>query len=341
MKPCISQATTMPRTFAEDIANCADAGCDAVEVWLTKLEQHLETESAASTQRLLSDRNVQLAAAAYQGGLLLSQGDARKAHFDHFRRRLDLCQQFNIKTMLVVADFVDKVDATSLDRAMVSLAQAGQWAAGFDVTLALEFRAKNTFCASLDTAIALVSQCGESNVGVNLDIFHYYTGPSKFDDFALLTLTPERLAHVQIADIAGVTRELATDADRILPGDGDIPLTPGPATILLHGHCHQKSMGLVPPARILLARVPGATLVDADAGCCGMAGSFGYSRDHFEVSRAIGERKLFPAIRDRMPDTTVVASGTSCRHQIAHFTGAAAVHPAVLLQSLLTPETPA
>lgn len=226
MKPCISQATTMPRTFAEDIANCADAGCDAVEVWLTKLEQHLETESAASTQRLLSDRNVQLAAAAYQGGLLLSQGDARKAHFDHFRRRLDLCQQFNIKTMLIVADFADKVDATSLDRALVSLAQAGQWAAGFDVALALEFRARNTFCASLDTAIALVSQCGESNVGVNLDIFHYYTGPSKFDDFALLTLAPDRLAHVQIADIAGVTRELATDADRILPGDGDIPLTP-------------------------------------------------------------------------------------------------------------------
>ncbi len=224
MKPCLSQATTMPRTFAEDIANCADAGCDAVEVWLTKLEQHLEIESVAATQRLLADRKIHLAAAAYQGGLLLSQGEARKAHFDHFRRRLDLCQQFGIKTMLVVADFVDKVDATSLDRAIVSLAQAGQWAAGFDVTLALEFRAKNTFCASLDTAVALVSQCGEVNVGVNLDIFHYYTGPSKFDDLGLLT--PNRLAHVQIADIAGVTRELATDADRILPGDGDIPLTP-------------------------------------------------------------------------------------------------------------------
>lgn len=83
-----------------------------------------------------------------------------------------------------------------------------------------------------------------------------------------------------------------------------------------------------------------ATLVDLDAGCCGMAGSFGYSRDHFDVSQAIGERKLFPAIRDRAPDTAVVAGGTSCRHQIAQFTGAAAVHPAVLLQSLLTPESP-
>ncbi len=214
----------MPRTFAEDIGNCADAGCDAVEVWLTKLEQHLETESIAATKRLLGDRKVQLAAASYQGGLLLSQGEARKAHFDHFRKRLDLCQQFDIRTIVVVADFAEKVDAASLDRAIVSLAQAAQWAAGFDVTLALEFRARNSFCASLDTAIALASQCGEPNVGINLDTFHYHTGPSKFDDFALLT--PERLAHVQISDLSGIARELATDADRILPGDGDIPLAP-------------------------------------------------------------------------------------------------------------------
>src|SRR5438477_122068 len=83
--------------------------------------------------------------------------------------------------------------------------------AGYGVTLALEFRAKATFCASLDTAIALVEQCGEPNVGVNLDVFHYYTGPSKFEDFAHLAL--ERLAHVQVADLAGVARELATDSD--------------------------------------------------------------------------------------------------------------------------------
>ena len=67
---------------------------------------------------------------------------------------------------------------------MVSLTQAAQWAAGFDVTLALEFRARDAFCASLDTALALIEQCGEPNVGVNLDLFHYYTGPSKFEDLA-------------------------------------------------------------------------------------------------------------------------------------------------------------
>ena len=109
----------------------------------------------------------------------------------------------------------------------------------------------------------------------------------------------------------------------------------GPKTILLHGHCHQKSMSLLGPARTLLSTIPNADVVDLDAGCCGMAGSFGYAREHYDVSRAIGERKLFPAVRNKPEGAVVVAGGTSCRHQIADFTGETAVHPAQLLASLL------
>ena len=186
-----------------------------------------------------------LAAAAYQGGLLLSQGEQRKAHYDHFRRRLDLCEQFGIPTLLVVADFVGAVDATALERAVVSLTQAAQWAAGFDVTLALEFRARDTFCASLDTALALIEQCGEPNVGVNLDVFHYYTGPSKFEDLDLLT--PRNLAFVQVADVAGIPRELATDADRVLPGDGDFRLEPIVRRLRQIGYTGYVSLELMNP----------------------------------------------------------------------------------------------
>ena len=78
MKPCISEATIMPRTFAEDVAHFADAGCPGMEVWLTKLEHHLDQHSAADTRKLLADRGIDLAAAAYQGGLLLSQGEQRE-----------------------------------------------------------------------------------------------------------------------------------------------------------------------------------------------------------------------------------------------------------------------
>jgi sugar phosphate isomerase/epimerase len=224
MKPCISEATTLPITFAEDVAAYADAGFQAMEVWLTKLEDHLEKESAAETRRFLRDRQMTLAAASYQGGLLLSQGEQRRAHYDHFRRRLDLCQQFSIPTLLVVADFGEAIDSTSLERATGSLKQAAQWAAGFNVQLALEFRGKATFCSCLATALALVAQCGEPNVGINFDLFHYYTGPSKLEDLDLLTA--EDLVFVQLCDLAGVPRELATDSDRVLPGDGDFRIQP-------------------------------------------------------------------------------------------------------------------
>src|SRR5205823_7382558 len=127
MKLCVSEATTMPATFADDVDACGQAGCPALEVWLTKLEQHLETHSAAATRELLADKGVALAAASYQGGLLLSQGEQRKAHFDHYRRRLELCEAFGIQTMLVVGDFVRGVESAggdeprrSLERAVVS-----------------------------------------------------------------------------------------------------------------------------------------------------------------------------------------------------------------------------
>jgi len=118
-------------------------------------------------------------------------------------------------------------------------------------------------------------------------------------------------------------------------GRAALPLRPGPSKVLLHPHCHQRSMGLAAPARALLSRIPSATVIDLEAGCCGMAGSFGYTRDHYDVSKAIGERTLLPAARALRAGEALVAAGTSCRHQVADLAGVTAVHPAVLLQSLL------
>ena len=120
-------------------------------------------------------------------------------------------------------------------------------------------------------------------------------------------------------------------------GQAELTFRRGPTRLLLHGHCHQKSLGLVPPARALLARIPGAEVVDLDAGCCGMAGSFGYAREHFDVSQQIGERRLLPAARALAPDEMLVASGVSCRHQVRDLANVEARHPAELLASLLAP----
>ena len=115
----------------------------------------------------------------------------------------------------------------------------------------------------------------------------------------------------------------------------DLPLAPVAGRILLHGHCHQKSMGLLPATRALLSRIPSATVVDLDAGCCGMAGSFGYHKQHFEISHQIASRRLLPAARSMTGNDILVAPGISCRHQIRDFSEARGVHPAVLIRSLL------
>ncbi len=245
MKPCLSQVTTLPASFADDIANAAAAGCPSVEVWLTKLEQHLQTSSADDTAKFLKDHEVALVAAAYQGGLLLSQGESRKAHFDHFKRRLDLCQRFGVPTLILVADFAQTPDPTSLGRAVVSLAEAARWASGFEVKLALEFRGTDTFCNCLDTAITLIEQAREPNLGVCLDLFHYYKGPSKDED--LNRLNPANLAHVQVCDVAGVPRELMTDADRVMPGDGDFRLDSILRRLRVIGYSGPVSLELMNP----------------------------------------------------------------------------------------------
>lgn len=115
----------------------------------------------------------------------------------------------------------------------------------------------------------------------------------------------------------------------------DLPLRPSSRRILLHGHCHQKSMGLLPATVALLSRIPSASIVDLDAGCCGMAGSFGYYREHYEVSQAIANRRLIPAVKSMQSGDVLVAPGTSCRHQVADFGGYAALHPVVLIRDLL------
>ncbi len=114
MQVCLSEVTTLLSAFAEDVVTYSGAGWPAMEVWLTKLETHLEKHSLDETKRLLDDKQIRLVAASYQGGLLLSQGEARKLHFEHFRRRLEMCQQFGIRTLLVVADFNQRIDSTTI-----------------------------------------------------------------------------------------------------------------------------------------------------------------------------------------------------------------------------------
>ena len=96
--------------------------------------------------------------------------------------------------------------------------------------------------------------------------------------------------------------------------------------IMIHGHCHQKSLYGTNAMKMVLDRISGLTVEVLDAGCCGMAGSFGYEKEHYDMSMKVGEDRLFPAIRKKEEATGLVACGFSCRHQIAHGTGVDAKH---------------
>jgi Fe-S oxidoreductase len=123
--------------------------------------------------------------------------------------------------------------------------------------------------------------------------------------------------------------ELLVDA--IDDGSLVVPASPAAGPVVFHGHCHQKAASALSPSISLLERIPGAQVDVLDAGCCGMAGSFGFERSHYELSMQIGELRLFPAVRGAGPHTSVAATGVSCRQQILHGTSRRAEHPVVLL----------
>ncbi|MCP3930101.1 MAG: FAD-binding protein [Bacteroidetes bacterium] len=108
--------------------------------------------------------------------------------------------------------------------------------------------------------------------------------------------------------------------------------------ILLHGHCHQKSLSSADYSAWILGLPENYEVEIIPSGCCGMAGSFGYEKEHYEVSMQVGELVLLPAIRKAKDDTTISAPGTSCRHQILDGTGKKALHPVeVLWEAILSP----
>jgi Fe-S oxidoreductase len=103
---------------------------------------------------------------------------------------------------------------------------------------------------------------------------------------------------------------------------------------LLHGHCHQKALvGTAPTVAVLKAA--GYAVTEVDAGCCGMAGSFGFEAEHYDLSIKIAERRLAPAVRAAGADVAVCAPGISCRQQVEHTTGRVPKHPAELLWEAL------
>jgi Fe-S oxidoreductase len=137
----------------------------------------------------------------------------------------------------------------------------------------------------------------------------------------------------QVADAAFLFEEfLAREA---AAGKLDLNLAPMKKRALLHGHCHQKSFDTMTAVETTLRLVPDLDVETIESSCCGMAGAFGYHADTIDVSRAMGELSLLPAVRQARDDAIIVADGTSCRHQIHDGAGREAVHVARVLAMAL------
>jgi FAD/FMN-containing dehydrogenase/Fe-S oxidoreductase len=138
-----------------------------------------------------------------------------------------------------------------------------------------------------------------------------------------------------VADATRLPEELLVEAigsgRLVLPQDNGV----SGRRIVFHGHCHQKALAGTAATMALLRSIPGADVTEVDAGCCGMAGSFGFEAEHYELSMSIGELRLFPAIRAEAKDTIIAATGVSCRQQILHGTGRQARHPLEIVRRVV------
>jgi Fe-S oxidoreductase len=155
----------------------------------------------------------------------------------------------------------------------------------------------------------------------------------KDDYLELKTKTPNAQARALAAKSFLVEEFIHAQWDQHpRPAAPSVPAAGPP--VLLHGHCHQKSLWGQSSAP-LLKRLLGPRLTVLDSGCCGMAGGFGYTQDHYDLSMKIGEQSLFGQLQSVPNDAIIVTPGTSCRHQIHDGTQRVAIHPITLAARLI------
>jgi Fe-S oxidoreductase len=124
-------------------------------------------------------------------------------------------------------------------------------------------------------------------------------------------------------------------AENVKAESVSLTLTPRKEKCLFHGHCHQRTLCGVRGSADALKLVPGLDVTTLDAGCCGMAGAFGFEKKHYDLSVQIANLELVPSLKAE-PEAMVAATGTSCRHQIRDLTGRIALHPIQVIRAGLS-----
>src|SRR5688572_14781340 len=128
MQPALSQVCSLDAPFEQDIVDYAAGACRAIELWLGKLETYLQSHTVDDVKRLCAENEVITPVASFQGGLLTSQGEFRREHWETFTRRLALCKQLDVQTLVVAADIYGQLTQQDFERTQLSLKQAAEQA---------------------------------------------------------------------------------------------------------------------------------------------------------------------------------------------------------------------
>ena len=172
----------------------------------------------------------------------------------------------------------------------------------------------------------LLSQARQKAIKL-IELLHPYASEGLpiigLEPSCILTIADD-LSSIITADVPESAQEVAQQCltlDQFLVGlmkDGWLPFKETKAIVKVHGHCHQKALVGMKPTLELLRSIPGLEIAEIPSGCCGMAGSFGYEKEHYDISMKIGSLHLFPYIETTPADAIILANGFSCRSQIAH-----------------------
>jgi len=208
---------------------------------------------------------------------------------------------------------------------------------GYDVKLAKHLESGRTYLSK--GLVRKAKTIANENVRRLKDIISSQTPLIGIEPSAILTFRDEYLDLVDL-DLLPAAQQLAKNAwliDEFLANEMDAGRITSSSfhgqekKIKLHGHCYQKAFHLVGFTQKILSFPTGYSVEVIPSGCCGMAGSFGYEHEHYDVSKKVGELVLLPAVRQLAADTLIAAPGTSCRHQIKDEAARRAFHPVEIL----------
>jgi len=223
MIACINEATTMTSDFETDMWAYSAGGFVAVELWLDKVTDYVESKGVDGARRLLSKLRLDPVCACAQGGLMLAEGDDRAGVLSKFKSRLQLCQALGVPKLVAFAGRPAQPTPELYHRIVSNIREAADLAADYGVTLALEFIGGHPVVGCLATTLELARQADRPNVGILLDFFHFMAGTSKMAD--LDALTPQELAFVHVNDGPAKPREMLADTDRVWMGEGCFPIS--------------------------------------------------------------------------------------------------------------------